>query len=306
MFKRMALVAASLALVVAACSETTPATTTSTPATTTTSVAAAFPVEVGGVTIESQPTAIVSGSATHTETLYAIGVGDRVVATDAFSDHPAAALETEKFDSFNISVEAVAAFDPDLVVLAFDPGDVVAGLATLGIPTLLFDAPADIEAAYTQILDLGAATGATDEAADLVTRMRDEIDKIVSDLPPLEAPVTYFHELSPSLFTVSSDSFIGSVYGLLGLDSIVSSDAGPFPQLSAEFVVESDPTFIFLGDGQCCGESPETVAARPGWGEMSAVQEGNVIVVDEDISSRWGPRLVDFVRAVAAAVYGSG
>ena len=98
-----------------------------------------------GSTIPARPERIVSASATHTEILYAIGAGDRVVATDLFSNYPPRGRATEKIDAFNLNVEAVAALDPDLVILSFDPGDAVAGLADLGIPAILFPtAPATL------------------------------------------------------------------------------------------------------------------------------------------------------------------
>ena len=120
-------------------------------------------------------------------------------------------------------------------------------------------------------------------------------------------PLTYFHELDTALYTVTSDTFIGQIYGLLGLESIAdeaagAADAGGYPQLSEEFIVDADPDVIFLADAQCCDQSPATVAARPGWENLTAVTSGNVVVVDEDVASRWGPRTVDFLREVAEAL----
>ncbi|MBM3696528.1 MAG: ABC transporter substrate-binding protein, partial [Actinobacteria bacterium] len=107
----------------------------------TTAASAGFPVEVAGTLIPAEPQRIVSASASHTEILYALGAGERVVASDQFSNYPAAAEATPKLDAFNLGAESVAAFDPDLVVLSYDPGDLQAGLAALGIPTLLFGPP---------------------------------------------------------------------------------------------------------------------------------------------------------------------
>ncbi len=90
--------------------------------------------------------------------------------------------------------------------------------------------------------------------------------------------------------------------GLQNIADRVEGDSGGFPQLSAEFVVSADPDLIFLADTKCCGESAETVAARDGWAALTAVQNGNVIEMDDDIASRWGPRIVEYLAAVAAAV----
>ena len=114
--------------------------------------------------------------------------------------------------------------------------------------------------------------------------------------------VSYFHELDPTLYTVSSSSFIGEIYGLFGMKSI--ADAAPggdaFPQLSEEFVVDANPDVILLADAQCCGVTPESVAQRPGWAEVRAVQQNQVFVLNADIVSRWGPRVVDFVESISS------
>ncbi|MFQ5947507.1 MAG: ABC transporter substrate-binding protein [Acidimicrobiia bacterium] len=267
---------------------------------------AAFPVTVGGVTIPARPERIVSLSATHTEMLYAVGAGPEVVATDLFSNFPPDAEQTEKVDSFNLSVEAVAALEPDLVILAFDPGEVVAGLELLGIPALLFDAAATLEDAYIQMEEVGAASGHAAEAAQLVATLQREIDAIVSQIQRPVPAFTYYHELDQTLFTATSSTFIGELYGLLGMENVADpadEDGFGFPQLSAEFLIDADPDFVFLADTKCCGQTGETFAARPSFGVLSAVQNGRVIELDDDIASRWGPRVGQLLRMVAGAVY---
>ncbi len=263
-----------------------------------------FPRDVAGITLIEPPQRIVSGSATHTEILFAVGAGSQVVAVDAFSDYPVDAIALPRVDAFNPSVEGFAALDPDLVIVTFDPNDLVAGLGALGIPVWVLDAPEDIEGVYGQIAEVGEVTGHGEEATALVARIRSDIAAIVSALPQPVRATTYYHELDPSYFSIGSDTFLGSLYGLLGLTSIADAAGGGYPQLSAEFIVSADPDFVFLGDADCCGQTAETVASRPGWESMSAVTGGRVVVVDEALASRWGPRVVDFLAVVAAAVYG--
>lgn len=269
----------------------------------------AFPVTVqtdaGSITIDARPEAIVSISPTGTEMLYAIGAGDQVVAVDDYSYFPPEAPVTD-LSGFQPNLEAIASYEPDLVVLSNDPGDVVAGLGELGIAAIHLESGADLEEVYAQIEVLGAATGHVGDAAELVLQMQTDVDAIVAGLPDDLAGGTYFHELSPGLHSITSDTFIGEIYGLLGLTSIGDAvegagDSGGYPQLSAEFVIDADPDFVFLSDAQCCDQTPETVAARPGWDVLSAVAGDRVIVVDEDVASRWGPRIVAFLRDVADA-----
>lgn len=251
------------------------------------------------------PERIVSLSPTHTEILFAIGAGDQVVAVDDFSNYPAEALELpNELSGFEPNIEAIAAFEPDLVVLSGDGA--VAQLDELGIATWVGSAATGFDDTYVQIEQLGAATGHVGEAAELVSSMQIRIDELVANAPETEIPLTYFHELSPDLFSTTSDTFIGQQYELLGLVNIAGSsddtEGNQFPQLNAEVVIESTPDMIFLADTKCCAETAETVGARPGWDAIAAVQNGNVIEMDDDIASRWGPRIVDYMEAIAAAV----
>lgn len=311
----------TFALVAAACGDddaastttaapatTVAATTTQAPATTqapTTTEASAFPVNVRGAEIPAEPMRIVSGSATHTEILFEIGAGDRVVATDTFSNFPAAANDTEKFDAFNLNVEAVAAFDPDLVIISFDPGDVVAGLEALGIPTVLFapPGPANLDEVYAEWLDVGTATGQVEAAEALIAEVAAEVEGLLAGVPALDTPISYFYELDPTLFSAGPGSLIDTLMGTLGLQSIVPADAGPFPQLTAEALIAADPQFVFLAD-TAFGESAETFSARPGFDVLSAVVSNAVVELDSDVASRWGPRIVELIRVVAKEVHG--
>ena len=289
---------------------TIPATTTdaATPATT---GATDFPVTIGAgngpVSIPDRPEAIISLSATVTEMLFAIGAGDQVVAVDEFSDFPAEAPTTE-LSGFTPNVEAIADYGPDLVVVSFDPEGLVSSLESLGIPVILHDAAKTLDDTYTQIEQLGAATGRIAEAAAVVADMQSTIDEMVAALPTTARGLTYYHELDDTLVSATSATFIGQMYSLLGLVNIADGsdpDGFGYPQLSPEVVVGADPHFIFLADTVCCGQSEATVAARPGWEGLGAVTEGRVVELDDAVASRWGPRVVEFLETVAGAVAGA-
>lgn len=262
------------------------------------------PAEPGVATAEA-PLRIVSLSPTHTETLFALGAGDQVIAVDDQSNYPEGAPTTD-LSGFQPNVEAIAGYEPDLVVLSDDIEDVSAGLQAVGVDTLLLEAPASLDDVYDQIARLGMAVGREEEAADLVASMRDEIDALVAEVPERAEPLRYYHELDDQLYTVTSGTFIGQVYALAGLESVADAadpggQAGGYPQLSPEFLVEADPDLIFLADVKCCGQSAATVAERPGLSALTAVQQGRVIELDDDVASRWGPRVVDLLRAMVEA-----
>jgi len=247
------------------------------------------------------PTAIVSLSPTATEILFAIGAGDQVLAVDDQSTYPTEA-PVSNLSGFAPNLEAIAGYEPDLVVISYDPGDLITGLEALGLKVLMQNPPSTIDDTYAQIVELGDATGHIDEAAELNRSISAELLVLAEGLPG--AGMTYFHEVDSTLYSATSETFIGQLYGLLGLENIADAalqfGGSNYPQLSPEYVIDTDPDLVFLADAEW-GESVETVAARPGWGTMSAVQMGRVFPLDET-AGRWGPRIVDFVAMVKEAV----
>ncbi|MDQ7908448.1 ABC transporter substrate-binding protein [Phytohabitans sp. ZYX-F-186] len=271
-----------------------------------TQAAAAFPVTVGNLTLDKRPEKIVSLSPSATEMLFAIGAGAQVTAADDNSNYPPEAPKSQ-LSGFQPNAEAIAAKAPDLVVISNDTNKVVDQLTTLKIPVYLAASAVTLDDSYKQINDLGALTGHPAEAADNVRRMKDDIAKLVGDVPQGETKLTYYYELDPTLYSVTSKTFIGALFSLAGLENIADpADAdgkkGGYPQLSVEALVKSDPDLIFLADTKCCQQSLETVKARTGWANITAVKNGDVIQLDDDIASRWGPRVVDLVRAITEAV----
>jgi len=302
-------VASVAALSLAACASSGSAAPSSAPATPTSSAAAAqFPVTVhaanGNVTIARRPTAIVSLSATATEMLFAIGAGPQVKAVDRDSDYPPN-VPRSTLNSLELNVEAVAAYQPDLVVAAGLSKAQSQQLARLSVHVLDEPAATDVAQSYQQLTQLGAATGHRDGAAAVVARMKQQIAAIARSMPKRSA--TYYYELDQTYYSVTSATFIGRALRLLGLASIADSAkgaaaSGGYPQLSAEFILNADPGYVFLADTRCCKQSLATLARRPGWSTLSAVRNGRVVALDDDIASRWGPRLVDLLRTVADAI----
>jgi iron complex transport system substrate-binding protein len=267
-----------------------------------------FPVTIttpaGKVTVSKRPQRIVSLSPTATESLFAIGAGRQVIAVDDQSDYPRNAPRTT-LSGFTPNVEAIAAQRPDLVVIAYDPKGLSSALRRLGIAVVHHDGARTIAGAYQQIRQLGLVTGHPQETVRLVRSMKARIGAIVKRARPTASRLSVYHELTPDLYSAASKTFVGKVYAALGLRNIAdAADAvgTGYPQLSAEYVVSANPDLIVLADTVCCGQKPSTVAARPGWDRISAVRTGSVVSVHDSIASRWGPRLVDFFRAMSRAL----
>ena len=267
-----------------------------------------FPVTVTGtdfsVTLEERPAAIISLSPTATEMLFAIGAGDQVIAVDDQSDYPPGVPVTD-LSGWEPNVEAIAAYEPDLAVISFDPGGVRDSLEALDIPVIIQGPAQDLEGVYEQLRQLGAAAGVADETAGLVESMRTRIEELAERYGPLGVGRSFYYELDDTFFSVTSSTIAGQVFALFGLENIADGmpeGAGSYPQLSAEYIVESDPDLIFFGCGEFCDTTSETISAREGWDSIGAVRDGAVIEMDPDLASRWGPRLAEFVELVGEAL----
>ena len=266
-----------------------------------------FPVTVtaanGKVTVPKRPSRIVSLSPTATETLFAIGAGRQVVAVDDQSDYPARAPKT-RLSGFTPNVEAIAAYRPDLVVIQFDANRIVAALRRLRIPVLVQPPARALPGAYAQIRQLGVVTGHAHAARSRAARMRTRVAELVAASRGRATGRAVYHEISPDYYSATSRTFIGSIYRLFGVKNIADAadrTGSGYPQLSAEYILAANPDLIVLADIRCCGQTRATVSSRPGWSRIRAVRTGGIVLIDDSIASRWGPRVVNFVRALARA-----
>jgi iron complex transport system substrate-binding protein len=266
--------------------------------------APAFPVTVkaanGTVTIQKMPTRIVSLSPTSTEDLFAVGAGKQVIAVDDQSDYPKSAPKTA-LSGFRPNVEAIATYNPDLVIVSGD-GGLVAALQRLGITVLVEPAANNVAEAYDEIRQIGAATGHKAQATALVRKMQKQLTTLIQSVPKSKRHLKVFHELTPDYYSATSSTFIGRIYKLFGFTNIADaadSARTGYPQLSGEYIVSSNPDIVVLADSICCGQNGTTVGARPGWQNVAAVKNKRVVAINDSVASRWGPRIVDFARAVA-------
>jgi cobalamin transport system substrate-binding protein len=252
---------------------------------------------------DGYPKKIVSLSASATEMLFAIGAGPQVVAVDEYSNYPPNVPKTN-LSGFTPNAEAIAAKTPDLVVLSGDSKGIVAQLNNLKIKTQLAPAAKTIDDTYRQITELGEVTGHSKEAKDLNEKIKNDLAALVKDLPKRDKPLTYFYELDPALYTATSKTFIGSLFASVGLvnvaDAADPSNTG-YPKMSAEALIKANPDVVFLAD-TVMGESADKVKARAGWAAVTAVTKGQIVALDSDIASRWGPRVVDLMRAIVNAI----
>ena len=271
-------------------------------ATTVISLLTVYPTQASS----SIPKRIISLSPSATEIRYAIGSGKQVIAVDDLSNYPSEAPMT-KLSAFNPNVEALLNYKPDLIILNADATkalEVKAALEKLKIKVFLESAPKTLREAYLEITALGRATGKISGAQSVVSDMKKKISTAIK-AGRTSKKISFFHELDNTLYTATSDTFIGKVYKDFNLiniaDPAATADSAGYPQLQSEYVIKANPKIVFLADAQY-GESLATLTQRPGWSGIAAVKNKNVVALPEDIPSRWGPRLVDFYQFIADTI----
>jgi iron complex transport system substrate-binding protein len=297
--------AALLAFAMAAALVSGCTTTTSQPAEEPVPAAPAFPVTITDdasrtVEIAAQPQRIVSLAPGNTEILFAIGAGDRVVGVTSLDDYPAQVADIAKVGDFaGPNIEAVAAANPDLVFATTGvQADVIVKLEELGAKVIAVD-PQDIEALYADILEIGQATGNTSEAEKVVSDMKAQAEEIrvaVSDA----APVTAFVEIAQNpLFTVGGGTIMGELIVLGGGTNVVT-EPGYVPY-STEQLLKADPDVYFATKGSM--SDPAALETRPGFKDLTAVKNGAVLVLDDNLVSRPGPRIMEGLKQIAQGLH---
>ena len=271
----------------------TPATPAATPRGTT------YPLTVRddagrSVTVAQRPVRIVSLAPSNTELLYALDLGDRVAGVDRFSNYPPAALAKPKIGSYSAAnLEQVVALEPDLILAAgITRPDVLTALAARGLTTVVLN-PADLAGVLANITLLGQLADVGANAATVRGSLETRIAAVAERAKGATTKPRAFVELDPTQFySVGPKSFVDDLIARAGGTNIAADTGTPYPQLSQEQIIAKDPEVILLGDGSQ-GVTPEAVKGRAGWGGISAVKSGRIVVLDEDVFLRPGPRSVD-------------
>ena len=261
-------------------------------------------VKFGGYVtkIPKKPTKIISLSPSATEIFFALGAGSQILAVDSLSNFPTNA-PISQISAFEPNVEAVIAKKPDLVLLSVESmksSQTRDALMKFGIPVLMEKAPLTLKDVYAENTMLARVTDRQAAGLRLNASMAKSIKNIVAKADK-STKVRIFHELDDTYYSVTSNTFIGKVYKEFGAiniaDAASGADSSGYPQLSAEYLVKSDPQVIFLADAQY-GVTSDSVAKRAGWSQISAVKNNKIVELPADIPSRWGPRLVNFYRLI--------
>ena len=240
---------------------------------------------------------VVSLSTTHTEIIQVLGGENLLVGVDSFSETE---LPVEKIDAFTVTAEELLKLNPDLVIVAFDFNGIVEGLEDLDINYTLLTPAKNFEGVYSQIENIGVLIDKADEAADLVSLMKNDVGEIIKNFS--QENITVFHEIgfTYGIYTVNENSFIGEIYNLLGVENIANLKEDPFgsgyPEYSEEEVINLNPNLIVVGHSDYLNKDLST---RIGWQEIRAIQNDNVYFLNENLGNNWGVSTVDLINTLS-------
>jgi len=264
-----------------------------------------------GSTIElvDYPQRIVSISPSMTEVLFAIGAGDQLVGRDDFSVYPEAAAEITSIGSLweGLPTESILALEPDLIVAAqIISEEHVQTLRDLGLTVFWQSNPQDFDGLYTNLRELAKMTGHEDETETLIADLTARVDAVQEALSGASESPSVFYEVDatdPSNpYSAGAGTFIDYIINQSGGTNIAASVEGEYPQISVEALIDLNPEVILLSDA-VYGITPESVAGRPGWEAITAVQKDAIYPIDPNIMSLPGPRLVDALEEVARLLH---
>lgn len=255
------------------------------------------------VTLEAAPERIISLAPSNTEILYALGLGEKVVGVTSYDDYPAEALEVEKIGDFNgINLEKIVELQPDLVV-NYGPGNEEenARLEEAGINYVGFE-PESIDAVIDTITRIGQLTGASDQAKILADEMSIKRDEILSKIEGAESKTVFYEIWHEPLMAAGTGSFMDELMTMAGGENIAKDAEGEYPQFDLEQLVERNPE-VYLTSADLPEKTVESIIARPGFENIEAIMNGNVYVLDANIMSRPGPRIIEALEIIAKAIH---
>lgn len=270
---------------------------------------AEYPVEITDslgreVVIDSEPENIASMAPSVTETLFEVGAGEKVVGVTTADEYPEEVAEIEKIGDFQqVNVEKLLELDTDLLFHSYDSTtrDVAEDLEEQTGADVVVVNPKTLDEVVSSMELVGKAAGEPERGRELEQELRSDLEDIASAVEGEPEPTVFYEVFNDPLQTVGPGSFIHDALELAGAENIAADTDKAYPTYSAETVIERDPEYYFIGES--VGITPEDVAERPGYSSLTAVEEGNVVAVDDASLSRPGPRITEAIREVAEEMH---
>lgn len=260
------------------------------------------------VVIEEEPDAIVSMVPSNTEISYELGLGDKIVGVSDFDNYPEEAANVEKIGGQEFNVEKIISLQPD-IVLAHESGLGVgdAGLQQLrdaGLKVFVVNNAVSFDEVYETITTIGQASGAVEEAEALILEMETKVAEIEEVAATVEEPKSVFIEVGsdPEIYTTGTGTFMHEMLTMINAENVASDQEG-WVSLDPEAIVAANPEVIVTTEGGYIENAVELIKSRSGFGEVTAVKEDAVYMLDSDKVTRSGPRLTEGLQELAETVY---
>ncbi len=255
------------------------------------------------VTLTGTPQRIVSVAPTPTEILFAVGAGGQVVGVDDYSDYPAEVANLTKVGSFTLNIETIVALKPDLIVASdLVPKQQLDQVEARGIPYVIF-ADRTLEDVFKTIRLAGIITGHVEQADNLATSLSNRVDNITGKLDGAKAEMPRVYVEYYPLWTYGPGSFGDDLIGLAGGINVAANTSSEYPEVTNEFVIAQDPEVIVYTSGVMSTTTKDSITSRPGWENITAVQTDSIYSIDDNLLSRYGPRVVDGLEELAAILH---
>lgn len=258
--------------------------------------------------LNSTPTRIVSHVPSITETIFALGLGDKLVADSDYCDYPEAAKTKPKIGGyFTPNIEEIVAMKPDLVLTDGHVPELITKLDSLGIPIAVID-PKDINGVLKDIELLGNITGSQKKAAEIISNFEERVDAVMYKVVPLCSLPSVFYVFDATdttkPWTAGPGSFVDSLINMAGGHNVAASASDPWIQFNMEELVNSNPDIILVDSSHgTAAISPDQIKELPGWQGLKAVKENHIYTIDGDLVNRSGPRLVEGLEEMAKILH---
>ena len=269
-----------------------------------------YPQGDGGqpVTVKPVPQRIISLAPSHTETLFALGLGDKVVGVTDFCDYPAEALGKEKVGGFaDPNLEKIISLKPDLVIANNLHEQIAAELGRVGIAVVVSN-PRNVAEILDSIKVIGQATGTEAAAEALIKNINQDVSAVtekVKALDPSSKPVVYYEVWHEPLMTVGPGTVMDDLINLAGGINIGADADKEYPEYSEEVLIQKNPQVMIhsYAHGTAEADNSATIRTRRGWENLACIRNSRIYLVDPNLATRPGPRIAEGLWLFARAIH---
>lgn len=255
------------------------------------------------VTLEKAPERIISLAPSHTEILYALGLGDKIVGVTSLDDYPEEVLSVEKVGDFNgVNLEKVIELEPDLII-NYGEGDPELNerLDEAGLVYVGFE-PESIDQVIETIINIGTLTDRAAEAEKLTNEMSDHLNEISKKIKDAEVKTVFYEIWHEPLMAAGAGSFMDELITMAAGQNVATDADGAYPQYDLEQLIERNPQ-VYLSANDLPEKTAESIKARPGFENIDAIKNDRVHLLDGNIVSRPGPRIVQALELIARSIH---